>query len=48
MHSGDLINEETIVPGGEEPVGSTIKGHDTTKTGVTAGRITKTVTASKS
>jgi hypothetical protein len=48
MHSGDSINEETIVPGGEEPVGSAVESHGTTKTGVTAGRITKTVTASKS
>jgi hypothetical protein len=48
MHSGDSINEETIVPGAEEPVGSAVKSHDATKTGVTAGWITETVTASKS
>lgn len=38
MDSGDLINEETIVPGGEKPVRSSIKGHHPEKTGVPAGR----------
>jgi hypothetical protein len=39
MHSGDLINEETIVPGGENQTGSSIKGHHPEKTGVPAGRL---------
>ena len=38
MHNGDLIDEETIVPGGEKPVGSSIKGHGPQKTGVPTRR----------
>lgn len=48
MHNGDLINEETIVPGGEKPVGSSIKGHGPQKTGVPArGAATPPVKAGK-
>ena len=47
MHSGDLINEETIVPGGEEPVGSPIDGHCQAKAGFATSRFAaQAVTAS--
>ena len=43
-----MINEETIVPGGEEPVGSAIKGHHSAKIGVAASGIAAAaVTSSK-
>jgi len=46
MHSGDLINEETIVPGGHEPVGSPIEGHRQKKAGFpTSGFAAQAVTA---
>ena len=48
MNRGAQINEETIVPGGEKPVGSAIKSHVTTKAGVPASGIAETVTAIKS
>ena len=48
MNRGAQINEETIVPGGEKPVGSAIKGHHTEKTGVTESGFAETVKAIKS
>lgn len=48
MHSGDLINEETIVPGGQKPVGSSIEGHRPQKIGVpTSGIAAPATTASE-
>ena len=34
MQSGVLTNEETIVPGSEKSIGSSIEGHDPEKAGV--------------
>lgn len=48
MNRGAQINEETIVPGGEKPVGSAVKSHDTTKAGVPASGIAETITAIQS
>lgn len=48
MNRGAQINEETIVPGGEMPVGSAVKSHFTEKAGVPASWIAETVTAIKS
>ena len=46
MHNGDLINEETIVPGGQRPARSSIEGHHPEKNGVQArGAATQAVTA---
>ena len=45
MNRGAQINEETIVPGGEKPVGSAVESHDTAKAGVPASWCTETVKA---
>lgn len=37
MHIGDLINEETIVPGGKKPAGSPVQSHYPAKIGVPEG-----------
>ncbi|HET9788550.1 MAG TPA: hypothetical protein VFP47_15540 [Pyrinomonadaceae bacterium] len=48
MNRGAQINEETIVPGGEKPVGSAVQSHDTTKAGVPARGFAATVTTIES